>query len=303
MFHVEHMEKINECPVCQKNSWIKERVCKDHTVSGELFQIERCAGCGFLMTNPRPKKENIGRYYQSSAYISHSDKAEGLVNRIYREVRKLTLASKYRLIRPFLSNPHLLDIGAGTGYFLKYCKDKGVQVRGVEPDSGARETAMRIHQIRLEEEQALLEMEDNSFSVITMWHVLEHVHDLDERIRQLRRLLKSDGRLLIAVPNPLSNDAAYYQDFWAAYDVPRHLYHFVPESIEKLFNRYGFRLEKMLPMKWDAYYVSMLSESYKNGKPGMLSAFLRGFLSNLRAKNGKYSSQIYIFSKNGHLTN
>jgi 2-polyprenyl-3-methyl-5-hydroxy-6-metoxy-1,4-benzoquinol methylase len=297
MFHVEQMELLSECPVCKGNSQEKVMNCKDFTVSAEDFTIVKCKGCSFLFTNPRPDKTEIGRYYKSTNYISHSDTSKGLVNRIYKLVRRMAVSGKYRLVKPYLSSPALLDIGAGTGYFLAYCRSKGLKVSGVEPDSDARATAHQIHQISLLQESTLAEMNSESFSVITMWHVLEHVHDLHDRIREIDRLLLPGGRLIVAVPNHRSFDARHYQADWAAYDTPRHLYHFDPDSIRNLFERFGFRLEEIKPMVWDSFYVSLLSEKYQSGKTNYLKAFLIGLFSNLLAKKGEHSSQIYIISK------
>jgi SAM-dependent methyltransferase len=294
---VEHLEKLSNCPVCGGTAFKDTLQATDHTVSLEQFNIVSCESCGFMFTNPRPSKEQIGRYYQSSAYISHSDTSKGLVNKLYKFARTLTLASKYRLIKPYLGNQKLLDIGAGTGYFLKYCSDKGIMAEGVEPDADARALADKQHRLRLNGEEYLEKYPDENFSVITMWHVLEHVHDLNNRILEIRRLLKQDGRLFVAVPNHNSADAHHYKAFWAAYDVPRHLYHFDPESIQKLFEKHGFVLDAILPMYLDAFYISLLSEKYKIGKTSFFKAFFQGLLSNLQAGTGKYSSQIYVLSK------
>jgi predicted SAM-dependent methyltransferase len=128
-----------------------------------------------------------------------------------------------------------------------------------------------------------------------MWHVLEHVYHLKRDIAELVRILKPDGSLIIAVPNMSSKDAKQYKEFWAAYDVPRHLYHFQKETIVNLMSQFNLSCKEILPMKFDSYYVSMLSEKYKNGK--LVSGVLNGLKSNLDAKSGGFSSQIYVFRK------
>jgi predicted SAM-dependent methyltransferase len=173
-----------------------------------------------------------------------------------------------------------------------------VYVSGIEPDPDARAAAQRLHGIALKTEQSLKEFNAASFSVITLWHVLEHLHDLNDNISSIKRLLKDSGKLIVAVPNHTSYDAQYYKEYWAAYDVPRHLYHFNPDSIGRLFEKHGFVLETTKPMKWDAYYVSMLSEKYKSGSTNYLNSFFRAFVSNARAHHSRFSSQIYILSKN-----
>lgn len=289
------MVNLSECPVCSGTQFSSFIQCADHTVSQESFSIVRCTGCGFLMTNPRPENADLGKYYKSEQYISHSNTSKGWVNRVYKIARAFTLAQKYRLVKPYASENGLLDIGCGTGAFLDYCAEKGLNVEGVEPDEDARKFAQSEYGFQLKTEDALNDWPDAQFSAITMWHVLEHVPNLSERIAQLKRLLNARGRIFVAVPNHTSADAHHYRQFWAAYDVPRHLWHFSPSTIRTLFNKHGFVLERTLPMKLDAYYVSLLSERYKNGNA--VSAIWQGFRSNWLAGDDKWSSQIYVFKK------
>lgn len=298
MFHVEHiMEVIEKCPLCGTESFNHWLTCEDYTVSRESFAIVRCDECGFLFTNPRPKEDQLGRYYQSEAYISHSDTSKGIVNKLYKIVRKITLARKYRMVKPYLRTNRLLDVGCGTGAFLDFCKRKGAEVYGVEPDAGARGMARDKYGIEPKEEAALKLWPEKNFDVITLWHVLEHVPRLNERVVELRRLLNDEGRLFIAVPDYRSADAGKYGKYWAAYDVPRHLYHFDRQTIERLFRNHDLVLERVLPMKFDAYYVSLQSEKFKHGRTRLFPAFFSGFHSNRKAKKGEYSSQIYVFRK------
>lgn len=289
------MVNLSECPVCSGSQFSSFLQCTDHTVSQESFSIVRCTGCGFLMTNPRPENADLGKYYKSEQYISHSNTSKGWVNQVYKIARSFTLAQKYKLVNPYASESGLLDIGCGTGAFLDYCAEKGLTVEGVEPDEDARRFAQSEYGFQLKTEEALNTWPDAQFSAITMWHVLEHVPNLPERIAQLKRLLHARGRVFVAVPNHTSADAHHYRQFWAAYDVPRHLWHFSPTTIRALFNKQGFVLERTLPMKLDAYYVSLLSERYKNGNA--LSALWQGFRSNWLAGDDKWSSQIYVFKK------
>lgn len=255
----------------------------------------RCSGCGFLLTSPRPENSDLGKYYKSEQYISHSNTSKGWVNRMYKLARRFTLAQKFRLVNPYAQQSGLLDIGCGTGAFLNYCAEKGLRVEGVEPDDDARRFAQSEYGFALKTEEELDSWAAGQFSAITMWHVLEHVPNLQERIAQLKRLLDAQGRVFVAVPNHRSADAQYYKEFWAAYDVPRHLWHFSPSTIRSLFNKQGFVLERTLPMKLDAYYVSLLSERYRNGSA--LNALWQGFRSNWKAGDDQWSSQIYVFKK------
>jgi 2-polyprenyl-3-methyl-5-hydroxy-6-metoxy-1,4-benzoquinol methylase len=289
------------CPVCGSTSIKEVRVIPDYSVSKETFSVWNCESCTFQFTQDIPDQESIGTYYQSADYISHNDTKKGIVNTLYHWVRKYTLRSKRRLLVEVSGRKsgHLLDIGAGTGAFLHTMKHAGWQVTGLEPDAGARSIARDKYQLQLLESDSLFRLESGRFDVITMWHVLEHVHSLQEYVKTIVQLLKQDGRLIVAVPNYTSGDATYYQQFWAAYDVPRHLYHFSPASMRRLMEIHGLRIEKTIPMWFDSFYVSMLSENYKNGKPTHLNAFLQGWKSNQKAMGDKEkaSSLIYIMRK------
>ena len=291
------MLQINQCPVCNAGAFNPYLSCKDYTVSQEVFQIVNCAACGFKFTNPRPEDSVIGKYYKSEDYISHSNTKKGIISKLYHFVRNYTLNQKMRLVEKHVSRGTILDYGAGTGMFLKAAKDKNWNTYGTEPDSGARTLASKMG-LKLFGDKAKLisEVGDSKFNAITLWHVLEHVTDLDDTLSFFSRYLAKDGVLIIAVPNRTSYDAKYYGQFWAAYDLPRHLYHFEINSLSQLLSKYNFSLLETLPMKFDSFYVSMLSEKYKTGSIRYLSAFFFGLKSNLKAKKAAdYSSVIYVF--------
>lgn len=268
---------------------------KDHFLSKEDFELYKCSDCGLLFTGNRPEEETIGDYYKSEDYVSHSSTKKGIVNRVYGMVRNYTLGKKVKLISSLVSGTHLLDIGAGTGHFLKRANDEGFTVLGLEPDPDARRVAKEVNGVDLLPLDQVAELGAERFDAITMWHVLEHVYHLNNELEAILSSLKSGGAFVVAVPNHTSYDANYYKGYWAAYDVPRHLYHFDPKTIIKLVESKGLKFEKMQPMKFDAYYVAMLSEKYKGGS--LFNAFRIGMLSNMKANNGTYSSQIYIFRK------
>lgn len=290
------MEHINQstCPSCGAQSFSTYLNVKDHFLSKEDFKLELCNSCALLFTNPRPVLERIGDYYKSEAYVSHSSTKKGFVNRVYGRVRSYTLKKKISLLQELTSGKELLDIGAGTGHFLAKAKESGYTVLGLEPDEDARKVAMAENGIALKDLSLLHDLNE-SFNIVSMWHVLEHVYNLQTDLEKIVSLVDQNGVLIIAVPNYTSFDAQYYKEFWAAYDVPRHLYHFSPKSIIPLVESKGLKFEKMLPMKFDSYYVSMLSEKYKGGS--LLNALRIGFLSNWKAREGKSSSQIYIFRR------
>jgi 2-polyprenyl-3-methyl-5-hydroxy-6-metoxy-1,4-benzoquinol methylase len=275
--------------------------CKDHTVSAEVYQLMLNDEYDMLVTKPIP--ENIGKYYKSEDYISHTDSKKSLFDKVYQSVKNITLKRKLKLISKCILHQdslsrlekNILDVGAGTGDFLKVCKSNSWNVFGTEPDAGARNIAAK-KEIVLQKD--LSKLIGQKFEIITLWHVLEHVENLSEYISILKNMLADHGKLIIAVPNFKSDDANYYKEFWAAFDVPRHLWHFSQESIAKLFSAVNMMVEKTLPMKFDAYYVSLLSEKYKSGKMNPIKSFYRGFVSNLKAKRTtEYSSLIYILKK------
>lgn len=288
------------CPNCGNADIYKVLMAKDYTVSGEDFEIWECRNCTQRFTQNIPGQENIAAYYQSENYISHSDTSKGLINNLYHKVRRRTLLQKKKLVEQTTgkSRGNMLDIGAGTGAFLKTMKKANWDCTGIEPDKNAREKALELYGLHLKDAGTLYSFSPGSFDAITLWHVLEHVHELHKYTGQLRNLLSKDGKLFIAVPNYTSTDAKIYQEFWAAYDVPRHLYHFSPKSMEQLLNSHGLKLESTKPMWFDSVYVSMLSEKYKTGSTHPVKALLNGAFSNLKTifDKRKCSSIIYIAS-------
>lgn len=292
---------VTTCPACGKNSWQKHLACLDYTVSHETFEITVCAECSLLSTNPRPDNQNISRYYQSTDYISHTDKASSLIDKIYLITRKFTLRWKQNLILNYTHTPgKLLDYGCGTGDFLTYCKERNWLTTGVEPASSARTIAAAKSGSTVSPD--LNQLPAAEYDVITLWHVLEHIPSPNELLMNLQSLLAKDGILFIAVPNYKSYDGEYYNSTWAGYDVPRHLWHFNKDSMQKLLSENKLHLLKVHPMKLDSFYVSLLSEKYiHNGKATIRSyikAFAIGLRSNLRArKTGNFSSLIYVVKK------
>lgn len=269
---------------------------KDHSVSGEDFQLILNETYGYLETYPKPEDDKLSEYYQTEDYISHTDTKRNLFEKAYHVVRNISLKQKLRLINSIQSDEKkLLDIGCGTGDFLKTAKKNNWQVSGVEPNEQARLIANEKTNNSVYGIEQLLKFEKHSFDVITLWHVLEHLPKLHKQISIIKNLLKQNGTLIIAIPNYKSFDAKHYKNFWAAYDVPRHLWHFNQTSISKLFDSTNMKVVKTQPMKFDAYYVSLLSEKYKSGSMNLIKAFWTGLQSNIKAKHsGEFSSLIYI---------
>ncbi len=267
-------------------------------MSQKQFAIQQCSNCKLLFTNPRPTAETIGSYYKSDTYISHDDTRKGMIDTVYRTVRSYALSQKESWVREMNGGiGKLFDYGCGTGAFIKECQEKGWAVTGFEPDDDARRLASeRTSQKILKDGSDIKALDEHD--VITLWHVLEHVADLNNTISMLVDKLRVGGHLVIAVPNPASEDASVYGPNWAAYDVPRHLYHFTPKVLTALIETYGLKLQKRLPMRFDAYYISMLSTKHRDGKVNYVESLMNGMRSNrAAAKTGNYSSLTYVFRK------
>jgi SAM-dependent methyltransferase len=293
-------EVLEACPVCGSTDFSLKWEATDHLVSRETFKIQECHACGLLFTSPRPGPGHIARYYQSDDYISHHDEARGFINRLYRLARKITLRRKATLVEKAVpGGKALLDYGCGTGDFLAVARASGYEVNGIEADANARKSALEKHGIEVSPPEDLERLPLGHFDVITLWHVLEHVHRLPETLEAFRKLLKPGGALIIAVPNAASADAAWYGKDWAAWDVPRHLYHFSDGPLLRLVTGHRFRQIATRPMYLDGFYIALLSEKHRNRGGWMARALWAGSVTFLKAlfKPAKASSRIYICKK------
>ena len=292
---------VQQCPVCSGKEFFTFLTCTDFFVSQEEFQIKQCSSCGLKITENVEDEKNIGRYYQSEQYISHSNTSQGLINRIYHGVRKWMLGRKRKLVENItgLKSGQILDEGAGTGIFQNEMKRHGWQVTGTEKSNDARQFAKTEFNLGIFPSENLFTLTENHFDVITLWHVLEHIQLLNENMEFFRRLLKENGKLVIAVPNHDSYDARHYKQFWAAWDVPRHIWHFTPRPMNRLAKNHGFTITGIYAMSFDPFYVSLLSEKYKKSKVAFLKGFFFGKISWLNSvfKPGKCSSVIYVLEK------
>jgi SAM-dependent methyltransferase len=289
------------CPGCGSSLIVHAIDSEDHSVSKKKFEIWQCNNCSLRFTQDVPDLESIGIFYKSENYISHTNTSKGLVNRIYQLVRKRTLRQKAGLVEKITgkSGGTLLDLGSGVGAFVAEMNGRGWKVTGIEPDPDARTVARDQFHVDLCDSAEVHQLRDESFDAITLWHVLEHMHNLHLQLQTLRRLLKQDGKLIIALPNYTSLDAKIFGGYWAAYDVPRHLYHFSPLAMRMLLEKMNFKLIKKIPMWYDSYYISLLSSKYKSGRTDWPSALMTGLRSNRKAKNNNdhASSLIYVAEK------
>lgn len=291
----------HQCPVCSHSGLQPHLECRDYLVSRQIFPIEVCPQCGFGVTQKVPPPDQIGDYYKSEQYISHSDTKEGLVNALYHKIRDLMLVRKRKLVERFHSaSPGIiLDIGCGTGYFLAHMKNHGWSVDGTEVDQDARAIATAQLGQEVWGSEGLFDLEDDQYGAVTMWHVLEHIHSLSDYLTKINSVLKHEGILIVAVPNYTSSDGGWYGSDWAAYDVPRHLWHFSPQSARMLIESHGFRLLTKNRMPFDPFYISMMSEKYRGHRLAMVKGGFRGGISYLKslADIDRSSSIIYVFRK------
>lgn len=294
--------ELKICPLCKSGQLQKYLECKDHYATGESFEIHLCSDCGFKFTQSFPDETKIGRYYDTADYVSHSDTKKGIVNRVYHSVRKRMLNKKMSLVvcQSGKTTGRLLDIGCGTGYFLHTMQQSGWQVTGIEKNQGAATFAREHFGLQVTSEPtALVDLPEAAYDVVTMWHVLEHLQPLHETMDSIYKGLKPDGVALIALPNADSHDAAHYAAHWAAWDVPRHLWHFTPATLNRLAQSHGFEVCGMQAMPFDGFYVSMLSEKYKHSGCPVLKGFTQGALTLLSGcrDSSKSSSIIYVLKK------
>ena len=344
------MIEINKCIICNSDKLSLNLICKDYYYSQDFFNIFICDSCGFKFTNPIPDEKDIDSYYNSDEYLSHTKNKKhqplhgssaswrraSFFNYLYFQIRNYTIKKKYKIIKKYSNGNRILDIGCGTGELLSYLKRKDFIVTGLEPNIKARDFAINNHNLDIYSNDYITNFKDGSFDTITLWHVLEHIYNVNYFLSEVKRILSENGTLIIAVPNNNSYDSEYYKEFWVAYDVPRHIYHFNQVTINRLLAKFDFKLIRKIPMLFDSFYVSLLSEKYKTahspryaslrGRPAPCSrqsrdrrregeetappqrggeekvnyfkGFFIGLYSNIRASFNKkdYSSLVFVFS-------
>ncbi len=290
------IKNISVCPICNGKHFLPHLKVKDETVTREIFSILKCANCTFLVTSPQPDESIIGKYYESNSYISHAKSSAQILDKIYFLARKLALRNKRQLIEKYTDKGSILDFGCGTGSFLNYMKLHNWHSMGIEPSDKARKIT---EELGINVKKNLANLPEQKFNVITLWHVLEHIHELNTTLDSLTHILAQNGTIFIAVPNHKSYDSIHYNSKWAAYDVPRHLWHFNQNNISDLAANHNLEIKAIFPMKMDSYYVSLLSEKYAHPDQNLLhritKALYNGFISNRKAsKSTEYSSLIYV---------
>ncbi|MBK9291954.1 MAG: class I SAM-dependent methyltransferase [Bacteroidetes bacterium] len=286
------------CPLCGDDKANVFHETKDYFLTKEEFSVLECPTCRHLYTYPWPERHNLSKYYQSENYLSHKEKPESMFEILYDRVRWFNLRVKFSQSAKGLQKGKLLDYGCGRGDFAGLASKRGWECYGLEQDDEARTFAKQRHKITVFAPGETDGIQAGSFRLITMFHVLEHLPDVDTTFKNIHNWLEPTGRLIIALPNPDSYDACHYEKYWAAWDVPRHLHHFRSEVIIRVAEKHGLIFEKTYPMYWDAFFVAALSEQYKGSRNKWIRAASLGLKSNIRALfSGQFSSLIYQFRK------
>lgn len=292
------MVHLSKCPLCDSENITNYLRCRDHFLSGEIFELSRCRSCGFVFTQDHPDEKESAKYYESDEYLSHNTGSGGFVSLIYRISRKIMLIRKRRLIvrAAGMKTGRLLDMGSGSGHFLSAMKNAGWDVTGMEINDKARSLSEELFGLKVIPPGRIDALETGTYDCITLWHVLEHFHDPFFYAREIKRLLKDEGICIVALPNAASYDAAHYSGSWAAYDVPRHLWHFTPETFRLFSGKAGFHVKKILPLPPDVFYISVLSEKYKGSGIFFIKGIIRGIWFSVRSLFRKHrsSSLVYI---------
>ena len=300
------MGKINHktCPICGHNIFNRKYNLQDYTVSKEFFDIQQCEACGFMFTQDAPDATEIGPYYKSDDYVSHSNTKKGLFFKVYHKVREYMLNQKRKSIIKNSSSvtkgQTILDIGTGRGYFLNHMQQHGYNCVGIEQDAEVRALASKEFDLNILPPEDLYKLENKQFDVITLWHVLEHVHDLRAYLEKIKTLLKPKGLLVIALPNPTCADEAIYKEHWAGWDVPIHLWHFTPNNIKDLLNQYQFEMIDKARLPFDPFYVSILGSQQRGDVFPIIQGGLNGLRSYTKCLSDidKTTSLIYFFKEN-----
>ncbi|MFT4565893.1 MAG: 2-polyprenyl-3-methyl-5-hydroxy-6-metoxy-1,4-benzoquinol methylase [Saprospiraceae bacterium] len=290
---------IDKCPICSSTKLFPHMKVTDIPYSGETYEVEVCQNCSFALTQDAPSEEEMGKYYNFDNYMSHADAAESVVDKLYHKVRDWMFVRKEKWIKAHITGRQLLDLGAGTGYFVNYMQIQDYKITGVEPEPGARKTAAEKLGIELHSMEAMRNFEEGSFDGITMWHVLEHIHEIDAYFETINKVLKKDGALFIAVPNYTSAAKKAFEEYWNGWDVPKHLWHFSPSSMETLANKKGYDLEAKYQLPFDPFYISMLSQRNKSVNFWQIRGLFRGFGAYLKERSNvdKACSILYVLKR------
>ncbi len=294
-------QEFKPCPLCGASGQIPYAGCTDYTVSKEHYTLMRCPSCGMVYTLDPPSQDKMAQYDKLGLKLKLGDSPSGLIGKLYYRVRSYMLGRKAHIVesQSYRTAGTLLNYGAKTGFFSHRMERRGWKVISVEKYHEERQFSLEMFHHRMIDLNEMDKLRPGTFDVITLWHVFEHNPHPDKLLDRFYDLLRPGGILVMACPNICSTDAMHYGPYWAAYDVPRHLWHFSPTSLCNLVHKHGFTLMHHESMPFDSFYISILSEKQMRHK----LAFIRGFLYGLHSwlvslsKRGKSSSLVYVFRK------
>jgi 2-polyprenyl-3-methyl-5-hydroxy-6-metoxy-1,4-benzoquinol methylase len=291
----------DKCPLCNSEDIGEWLNVPDHFLTGEQFALTQCSSCGFLFTQDHPDSDEIDRYYESADYISHNDSAGGFFASVYMIAREFMLRRKRKMVcrATGLKNGNILDIGSGTGHFLSVMRARGWQVKGLEINDKARAFSIAEFGLEVLSPASIGSLPSASFDAITLWHVLEHLQNPFSYASEIVRFLNPGGVCLVALPNSSSFDARHYNEFWAAYDVPRHLWHFTPETFKLFAEKSGFEIISVRSLPLDVIYISLLSEKYRRSALHFIRGLVKGvwFMALSLFLKNRNSALVYILKK------
>ena len=261
---------MEKCPICGHNEFEKVYDLDDYKITQETFSLQKCTHCTLIYTVDPPLGDNIGRYYESDDYLEHSNRKNDLFSRMYGWGRDLMFGYKYGILKKLGSEKKILDIGAGSGYFLNFMRGKGYSVTGIEMSERARNHAKEVHNLDIHPDEMFHNKAfKEKFDIISLWHVMEHLYDLNQVVKRFDELLNPNGHLVIALPNYNALEVEIYKKYWNGWDVPRHLWHFSPQSLKHLMNNHGFEIERMKMMPLDPLFNTLLTNKYRQGNAVM----------------------------------
>ena len=224
--------------------------------SSKKYNLLKCI-CGFIYLNPRPDIGEINHYYKLDNYDPHKESFNSFWNTAYHYVQKVTLNWKYRIITKYIKKGSLLDIGGGKGEFAQFINKKGWDVTFQDNMTDLNRRENNSFFVR----ELSNVNSTKRFDVITLWHSLEHIHNIKYLFDSINNMLKDSGILIIAVPNMNAPERKFYKYTWAPYDAPRHLYHFNLDSLNKLCQNKGYYIMSKYSLYQDIPYNVILSTS------------------------------------------
>ena len=294
-------QDFNSCPLCGAYGQTPYADCTDFTVSRESYILMRCPECGMVYTSNPPKECDTSKYDKLDLKLKLGDSPAGLIHKLYYYIRLRMLSRKAHIVesQSYRTGGSLLNYGAKTGYFSHKMERRGWKVTSIEKYHEERLFSLEMFHHRMFDVPEMDRLHPETFDVITLWHVFEHCYDPNGLLDKFYKLLRPTGILIMACPNIRSTDAMHYGPYWAAYDVPRHLWHFNTTSLSELAHKHGFTLMHRERMPFDCFYISILSEKHKRHKMAFLRGILYGFhcwLVSL-AHPDSSSSMVYVFRK------